>query len=91
MADMYARITGRVLNAERRSGTNDRGPWSFLQADILVADRGVSTVTVDDTVTAPRAGDEVDYLARLSSGKFGPRINAVSDFPVFSDTYSASS
>lgn len=90
MADIYARITGRVLNTERRTGTNDRGPWAFLQADVLVADRGVSTVTVDDSVTAPRAGDEVDYLAKVTAGKFGPRINAVSDFPVFTDSYSAS-
>lgn len=90
MADQYARITGRVLNFQTRSGTNDRGPWSFDQVDVLVADRGVTTVTLDKSVTLqPRAGEAVDYLATVTTSKFGPRFTAVADFPALADSYSS--
>jgi len=87
MADSYARITGRVLNFQIREGNNDRGPWSFPQVDVLVGERGVTTVTLDKTLPQPRAGEDVDYLATVSTSKYGPRFNAVADFPVLVDSY----
>lgn len=85
MADSYARITGRVLNFQIREGTNERGPWSFPQVDVLVGERGVTTVTLDKTLVQPRVGEQIDYLTTVGTSKYGPRFTAVSEFPVLVD------
>lgn len=95
MADIYARITGRVLSTRRIEGTSaatpDRParPYAFTVADVLVGDMGVTGVTLGDDIIEPAKGTTIDYLARISNGKRDPRITAVSDFPVLVDSYSS--
>lgn len=83
MANDLARISGHVLHIERRSGSNDRGPWAFTSATVLVAGRETTAITIDDKLLAPSIGDDVDYLVQLSPGRGDSlRIRAIADYPV---------
>lgn len=82
MANALLRVSGHVTHIERRSGQNDRGPWSFTELTLLVAGRETTKITLDDSLLAPHPGDEVDYLVQVSPGRGDSlRVRATGDYP----------
>lgn len=81
MAASLARITGHVTHLERRTGSNERGPWAFTEATILVAGRSTSVITLADSLLHPQQGAEVDYLLEVSAGRGdNVRMKAVAEY-----------
>ncbi|MDR1188139.1 MAG: hypothetical protein LBK95_11910 [Bifidobacteriaceae bacterium] len=65
---MFVRLTGQVVAAERRTfQRNDGSSWTRSEIEIMVAFRGVTTVSVrEENAALPSPGDLVDILAKFS-------------------------
>lgn len=63
-----ALVAGVVLKVDRRQGTAKAtgNPYDFHTVRVLVADAGLSEVTLSKDVPVPSRGDEVAYVTEFS-------------------------
>ncbi len=88
MASDIARITGEVKSVDTKRGTSKAGrPYVIVTANVLVADRGFAAVQLDDDMSTPERGDQVDYLVELQASEWGLRMRTLSEFPALDLTY----
>jgi hypothetical protein len=76
---MIARITGPVLNVERRSGVSrprdgqsTGNPYTITTVRVLVEDLDTTEVNIPETELPPHKGDFVDYIVQFST--YGGRL-----------------
>jgi hypothetical protein len=76
------RVTGVVKDHNKRTGTNDRGPWEMRSARVLIADLDFTEVTLTDGQDFPPIGSPVDWIVDVTGGGRFARIGFVKDWPV---------
>lgn len=77
-----ARISGPVLNLERKSGTFDGRDWGFTEATVLVANQQTVPVRLDDNMVGVSVGDFIDFLISVVPGRGDAvKIRAIKEFP----------
>lgn len=79
----FARVSGPVLNTDRRQGTSTKSgkPYDFTTVRVLVGAQGITEFTwpSDSSVAGPlpARGEMVDLFCELSSSEYGLRVNVL--------------
>lgn len=79
----FARVSGPVLNTDRRRGTGSKSgkPYDFTNVSVLVGARGITEFTWPDDVSVagplPARGEMVDLFVEFSNSDFGLRANVL--------------
>lgn len=68
MADATVRVTGPILNIDRRSGVSGKTgePYEINTARVLVAEAGVADVRLPRDLARLGRGEDVDLLCDVS-------------------------
>jgi len=78
----YARVSGPVLNLNRRQGIGKASgqPYDFTVVSVLVGARGITEFTwpkEDIAGPLPTRGEMVDLFVEITSSEFGLRITPI--------------
>lgn len=78
----FLRISGPILNLERKSGTFEGRAWGYTEATILVGNRQTVACRLDDDMVGLTVGEEIDFLVSVSgTERGGVKIRALSEYP----------
>lgn len=69
MSDQTVRVTGEIVRVKKIEGVSPKGPYSFLDCRVLVANRGFADVAIFDNEVSE--GQFADWVCEARADQRG--------------------